>query len=38
MNTRHLCLVAAMLVATVPASAADWAVDAARTSIKFSGV
>ena len=38
MNTRHLYLVAAMLAATVPASAADWAIDAARSTIKFSGV
>ncbi|MEA1834921.1 YceI family protein [Methylobacterium durans] len=38
MNTRHLCLVAALLVAAAPATAAEWAVDPAKSAIKFSGV
>jgi polyisoprenoid-binding protein YceI len=38
MNTRHLCLSAALLVAAAPASAAEWAVDQGKSAIKFSGV
>jgi polyisoprenoid-binding protein YceI len=38
MNARHLCLLAALQAATLPASAAEWAVDPARSAIRFSGV
>lgn len=38
MNPRNLCLLTPLLSAAVPASAADWAVDPARSVITFSGV
>jgi polyisoprenoid-binding protein YceI len=38
MNARHLCLLAALQAATLPASAAEWAVDPAKSAIRFSGV
>lgn len=38
MNTRHLGLAAALLVSAVPATAAEWAIDPAKSAIKFSGV
>ena len=38
MNKRLLCLVATLEIAAAPAIAAEWAVDPARSSIKFSGV
>jgi polyisoprenoid-binding protein YceI len=38
MNTRHLCLAAALLVVAAPATAAEWAVAPAKSAIKFSGV
>lgn len=38
MNARHLCLLAVLQAVTLPAAAADWAVDPARSAIRFSGV
>ncbi|MGU3285123.1 YceI family protein [Methylobacterium mesophilicum] len=38
MKTRHLCLAAVLLATAVPASAAEWSVDPAKSAIKFSGV
>ncbi|WP_457107901.1 YceI family protein [Methylobacterium sp. P5_C11] len=42
MTARHLCLLAALqsalLGAALPASAAEWAVDPAKSAIRFSGV
>ena len=38
MTLRHLLLAAALLAGTVPAAAAEWAVDPAKSSITFAGV
>ena len=38
MNMRQVCLTAALLVVAAPAAAAEWAVDPAKSTIKFSGV
>lgn len=38
MNTRHLCLAAVLSVAALPASAAEWAVDPAKSTLTFSGI
>ena len=38
MSARHLCLLAALQAATLPAAAAEWAVDPGKSAIRFSGV
>ncbi|GAN48855.1 YceI family protein [Methylobacterium radiotolerans] len=38
MNARHLCLLAALQAAPLPAAAAEWAVDPGKSAIRFSGV
>lgn len=38
MNLRHLCFAAALSLAALPVSAAEWAVDPAKSAIAFSGV